>query len=1047
MNYKIIHRIFAALSFLLAMTVYSLTVQPTVPFWDCGEFSSASVWQQVPHPPGAPLFLMLGKLFHTIIPFGDPGWRINLLASASAAVTVFLLYLIAVKVIKNFIKDNEIKDLGQAIAVFGSSFLAAAALTFSDTFWFNAVESEVYATSTLFAVLIVYLMMKWNEKWNEPGNERYLLLIAYLIGLSTGVHLLSVLTIFSIVLVVYFRKFDLNLKSFLIMGAIAIGIFFIIYPFIVKYIPAMLAGHSPNRNLAHEYSIEDSTFLVFLALAIIALALFGAWYSWKHKMPIINFICSAFILVLLGYTTYTQILLRSNANPPMNENEPKNFSKLASYLGREQYGNAPSYPRRYKTEPYHTDRYNKRDENGEYVYGKWISPKTKAVTRKDGQRITVEDWDNTDINTMGELTFMWKYQIHHMYFRYFGWNFIGRTSDIQDKSLIAWPTTTKEDVAPLNYGSGYADKFPIKFWAIPFILGLIGLLYHFNKDWKMALVFTALFLVTGVLSALQQNQQEPQPRERDYFYAVSFVVWALWIGLGSYGIIESINRIKIKVMPAVASLLILFILVPANMAYGGWFIHSRAGNYIPFDYSYNILQSTEKNAIVFTNGDNDTFPVWYLQDVMGVRRDVRIVNLSLGNTLWYIHQLKHRKPWGAEKIPLTFSDESLLVDEMSELALSYDFGEARRISIPVSKDYMAKFTDDKSLIADPKFEFVFKGKPYRQVQGKQMYIFRVQDKLVLDILQNINFEERPVYFSNTVGPDAFAGLQDYFRLEGMAMRICPVPQSKSQTEAIDKEVMEKCLMEYDNSENFSKTPKYGFKFRNLNNMNVYYDEVHRRLMGTYRSLFISYASNVLTEDGNNEKAAEILDEMNKLISVEQFPLSFDQLFRVAKLYEDIGAKEQMERFANLCIKESEFLINNQNIQPEFIYREMMGRFVGPYRYATFSYELLGQYDNAVMTLERLKSLSQAYLDQLGGGSMNETTQRIQYSILDIESQIVEMTIAKINKNEGSEAALKYAYEKLEEFNKDPQMRYFVNYIQEKISEISVESDTVISLNE
>ncbi len=331
MDKKILHRSFGLLSFLTAAITYMLTVQPTVPFWDCGEFSAASVWQQVPHPPGAPLFLMIGKIFHLIIPFGDPGWRVNLAAVFSSAFTILLVYLITVKLIENF-KNNSDNDFGTALATYGSAFISAAAFTFSDTQWFNAVESEVYATSTLFVAVVIYLMMLWNEKADEPGHERYLMLIAYLIGLSTGVHLLAVLTVFSISLVVYFRKYDINFKSFMVMGIISLVIFFFIYPIIVKWLPAFLAGHTSGRNEAYEYSIDDSMGLQLLAIFSIIGAIIGLVWGYKNHKQLVTLVAGSFLLIILGYTTYTQILLRSNANPPMNENEPKNFSSLSSYL-------------------------------------------------------------------------------------------------------------------------------------------------------------------------------------------------------------------------------------------------------------------------------------------------------------------------------------------------------------------------------------------------------------------------------------------------------------------------------------------------------------------------------------------------------------------------------------------------------------------------------------------------------------------------------------------------------------------------------------------
>ncbi|MGB9912854.1 MAG: DUF2723 domain-containing protein, partial [Candidatus Kapaibacteriota bacterium] len=318
--------LFGALAFLITLLVYSLTVQPSVPLWDCGEFSAATTWQQVPHPPGAPLFLMMGKVFQIIIPFGDLGWRVNMISVFATAFFVFLLYLIIIKVIQNF-RGKEFGTLTDELMVYGSAFVGAMSFAFCDTVWFNGVESEVYAMSQLFTTLVVYLMMIWNEKADQPGSEKYLLLSFYLIGLSIGVHLLAILTIFSIFLLVYFKKYEYSPQSFLIMGVIAIISFFVVYKVILMWIPGLLAGNFPIKTEAREYPIENNFLMTLLGLILI----FGGigYYIWaaKRKKPLLQLVLATYILILLGFTTYAHILIRSNANPPMNENEPKNLKK------------------------------------------------------------------------------------------------------------------------------------------------------------------------------------------------------------------------------------------------------------------------------------------------------------------------------------------------------------------------------------------------------------------------------------------------------------------------------------------------------------------------------------------------------------------------------------------------------------------------------------------------------------------------------------------------------------------------------------------------
>lgn len=1029
------HRGFGILSFAAALVVYLLTVQPTVPFWDCGEFTSAAIWQQVPHPPGTPLFLMIGKIFSIIIPFGDMAWRVNLVSVFSSAFTVWLLYLISVKVIFHF-RSKEIEGTSDALAIYGSSFIGAMALVFSDTFWFNAVESEVYALSALFVALVVYLMMKWNEEADNPGSEKYLLLIAYLMGLSTGVHLLSILAIFSIVYVVYFRKYTVKPSSFIITGIVSIIIFFIIYPGIVKWIPAMLAGHMPFKDECREYIIT-SPITSFLVIASVIVAAIGLWWGFKNKFHILNLICASFLLMILGYSTYTQILLRSNANPPMNENEPKTLQSFVSYIGREQYGEAPNWPRRYKhSDEYYTQHYTKKNDQGEFVYGEWIPPQREEVQCKDGRYMEVPKFKET--NFMGEIMFLWKYQIKHMYIRYFNWNYVGRSSDVQDagSTLIS-----DKEAKRLNYDSGYKHHFPVRFFALPLIFGLIGLFFHFSKDKKMAFIYLLMFLMMGLLTAIAQNQQQPQPRERDYFYAGSFFVFCLWIGLGAYYLIKGTTERKLGTGIVAGILLASLILVPVNMAYNGWEIHSRAGNYIPFDYSYNILQSAEKDAIIFTNGDNDTFPVWYLQDVVGVRRDVRIVNLSLGNTLWYIDQLKNRRPWGAKKIPLSFSDDSLRTNETSPGALSYSFGEEMNVSVPLDREIMAKFTDDPAKLKNPVWNFKFHGQEYTKRNDKTIYLYRVQDKLVLDILKQTRLK-RPVYFSITVGPDSYCGLDKYFRMEGMAQKVCPVVQQTSgDATPIEPQIMEKCLMNVDNSSNYSKTPKYGFKFRNLHNRGVYYDDVHRRLMITYRRLYLNYAQWIKENLNDPDKYVAILDEMNKNISPKQFPINFEFQYQIANMYHEAGAEKQFKNFAQMGIDASKQIINNPEIQERLINFEITGRYFGPHRRAAHMYELLGEYGNAQdMLIELRRKMQNEFMKIRNNPSYKQQAQRIQQMLMEVEARIDELKILGIKQNQGPKVALDSARSILSQYqNSGNQLKmYFSNYIQRRILEMEKE---------
>lgn len=933
---RTLHYIFAGIAFVVPFIVFLLTVQPTVPFWDCGEFTAAAVQQQVPHPPGAPLFLMIGKAFHMLIPFGDPGWRVNLVSVFSSAVTVMLLYLITVRVIRNFFKE-DLNDTGNALLVFGSSLVGALIYTFTDTFWFNAVESEVYAASSLFVALIVWLMMVWNEKADEPGHEKYLLIIAYFIGLSIGVHLLSILTTFSLVLLVYLRKYEFSVKGLLVTMGIGMATFYVIYNVLIMKLPAFFAGTFPFfKSDANEFAITDNMFVTLMGIGLIVAAGWAVWYGRKTNHGALALISTAFLLIVLGYSSYAHIMIRSNSNPPMNENKPENFAKLVSYLGREQYGEAPSWPRRYQTDDRFVQHYME--------YGAWTRPPMKIVTREDGARYQRPDYSEWKTEMSAELGYLWGYQINHMYLRYFLWNFMGRASDVQDAPAFNPLTTKAEVVERYNHKNGFGERWPTNFWAIPLLLGLAGLYIHFAQDKKMAWVYLVLFLMTGVLAAIQQNQQNPQPRERDYFYVSSFMVWAMWAGIGTFGILE---RLKGKGTLIAGGLAAALVIAPLNMAYQGWGVHSRAGNYLAFDYAYNILQSVEKDAIIFTNGDNDTFPVWYLQDVAGVRRDVRIVNLSLGQTTWYIEQLKNQEPFGAKAIPLSFSDESLTVSEDDPRALTYGFGGTERVSISVDPAIMAQFTNDPALLANPVMSWNYKGKARGQDdKGQPSYFYGVQHKLVRDILETTKFE-RPVYFSTSVGDpswaDEYVGLDNYLRLEGMTFRVCPAPQQSFIGSGVNQAVMEATLMKDLDADYVATEPELGLKFRNLGGGDTYYDDVNRGYILNYRNIYYKYATYLLYDKGDTVRAAQVLKKMNAVLSLDRFPIGMGFELQLARFFETCGDNESQDMMAERALASAKLLMAKpalRDVEPQ------MSENMVPARVAAESSLLLGQWEQA-----------------------------------------------------------------------------------------------------
>ncbi len=914
-QYTLTNRVLAGLAFLITLITYTLTLQPSVPFWDCGEFSAATAWQQVPHPPGAPLFLIVARWFH-LMPFGDdPGWRINMVSAVASAFTAALVYLIIVQLTERWRPFKESRSFQSNFPTFGAGIIGTLAFTWCDTQWFNSVESEVYAAGTTLIAALIWLMMRWDQQADKPGHERYLLGIAYVTGLAFGIHLLALLVIPAVGLVIYFRRFKFSIPSAAIaLGIIGVAFWVFIYKAPLTYIPGLMAKGGLSVGLV-------------IVAVLVGVAIWGR----KQKNAVVYLSSASMLMIILGFSTYAHILMRANAHPAMNENEPDTIKELVSYLGREQYGNRGSWPRRQETEQYY--------RNYQDSYGPWDPPVDR---NPDGTYV----YDK--IYTGAELNFMVQYQIYHMYFRYLFWNFVGRSSDIQD-APVTWLSVSQDTQQKMVAPTGYPDVFPVKFFALPLLLGLIGMFYHFRRDWKMATVFMVLFLLLGVLAALQQNQQQPQPRERDYFYVGSFMVFAMWIGIGVAGLADMFTKrasadeeesgadvATEKSGMVLAVLAVGLIAAPINMAVGGWKLHNRSSNWVPWDYAYNILQSCEKDAILFTNGDNDTFPLWYMQDVAGVRRDVRVVNLSLGQTSWYIWQLKNERPWGAKQVPISFSDTQLKLPEEDPNGLHPEsVREMPTENVDVPADVMAWATGGKVNQAG-KMTWTMTGMDF----GQTKYL-GVQHMLVRDIIRT-NGWKRPVYFSTSTQSDVWCGLENYFRAEGMAYRIMPVPQTASSSggRAMNVDIMRKCLVGTLPADKFYTDQHYGFKFRNLTDPNAFFLEDHRRLMINYRLLYIGLASEELTQK-NPKGAIAALDRLEQEIAPNLFGMPYVFTAEIAKSYGEAGAHEKAVKYAKLALEGLQVSGKaNYGMNPDLVEAQM--------------YAVQGEYDRAIQVFEALE---------------------------------------------------------------------------------------------
>ncbi len=902
MEHKQLNRLIAGFVFLTSLVVYIKTLSDTVVFWDVGEFIAATYLMQVPHPPGSPLFLIIAKVFAMLPTAHDPAVRVHLISPFASAFTAAFLYLSIVKLI--LLWREKPATLIDKISVYGAGVIGALSLTFSPTFWFNAEEAEVYGMSMLFVGMITYLCLRWNERADTPGNEKYILLISYLIGLSTGVHLLSLLVIFPFMMIFYFRRYEFSLVSFLKFGVAGVVIFGIVYPGIIKWLPGLLDG-AVSLN-GQEYK----NFLIgLLPYVIIAASLYGVYYSHVHNRKIMNLALMSGLLILLGYSTYTLVIIRANEHLPMNENNPNTLTRLESYLNREQYGDAPLLKRRYSTEPQHQGIYT---------------------------------------NYSSDSDFFMRYQLDHMFLRYFLWQYAGIDGDWQD--------------AGVNWKQLYG---------IPLLFGLIGCYYHYRKDKKMWFVLLTFFMVMGLVLAIYFNMQEPQPRERDYFFVGAFFVFSIWIGMGVLGLIEFareyLKDTKAQLYSAGGILLLGAAFVPGNMLRTNYKDADRTGDYVAWDYSYNLLQTCEPEAILFTNGDNDTFPLWYLQDVEGVRRDIRIVNLSLANTPWYIHQLKDETPFGARKVPMSLSDTQ--IDDLQPIRW-----EPRRMALRVPQDVLSQYSSasdapkqypvlDTSVTNSGVIRFTL---PNSMTFGDVKAI-RVQDIVTWDIISS-NKWQRPIYFAVTSTPDCKIGLDRYFRMDGLAMKLIPFAAPTDDGIIVDS-ILATNL--YDSPAGFSKTFRRGYKFRGLTDSTVYFDENVTRLTMNYRNAFLRLALHYLNQERNNAKALQALDSMESKISRRVIPMDYRVLYDVANFYRYAGANDKFVKYTDEVLAK---LIELTKSRP----KEALSQ-SNPYSVLLSIYESREDYDKAIGVLNTI--------NEVYGGTNTTVAKQVSERIAQLRAQM------------------------------------------------------------
>ncbi len=853
-KYSLINNVLGWVVFLIATTVYLLTAEPTVPWWDCGEYTATADKLQVGHPPGAPTFQLIGSLF-SIFAGSDTSlvaYAMNAMSAICSGFTILFLFWTITMLAKKLVKNKEEMTLGQMIAIFASGVVGSLAYTFSDTFWYSAVESEVYAMSSCFTAISFWAILKWETEADDKHNLRWLILIAFLIGISIGVHLLNLLAIPAITYVFYFKKYpnvEKNKKrNFILVGIISMLLVAIILYFIVPYI-VIFAGKFEiffTNSIGLPFNTGTIVYFAFL----IGLLIWGVWYSIKKQKVILNTALLSVLFILIGYTTFFVLVIRSNANTPINENAPKDATALLTYLNREQYGYTPLFHGQYYNamvvdQQESSSKYIKDKESGKYIE---VKQRGKLVYESDKTTIFPRMWSNDENRnhptyykmwagidensdrkpTFAEnLTYFFRYQVNHMYWRYFMWNFAGRQNDIQSHGLNLSgnePTNVSNGTKDLLHGNwitgidfidemrlGPQDNLPVdlannagknKLFCLPLLLGLAGLIFHIKKSPKDSFVVFLLFFMTGLAIVLYLNQPPAQPRERDYAYAGSFYAFTIWIGLGVYALYEWTR--KIKQLPEVARASIIGVVcllaVPVLMASEEWDDHDRSGRYMAREFARNYLESCEKDAILITFGDNDTFPLWYAQEVEGIRTDVRVLNYTLSGMHWYVEQL-YNKVYQSDKLPFTLDkkyygldlDVSLITpsDEpyreitsvLNELktnpnTTTYD-NNGDSVKVLPTNNFYISFNKAKAAAQGiyPK-EMVDneEGRVEFSINIPQEYRYEqlIRNELMLLDILGTNHFERPIYVMNPrYLAKVFPNIQQYIKQEGIVFRIMP----------------------------------------------------------------------------------------------------------------------------------------------------------------------------------------------------------------------------------------------------------------------------------
>jgi len=910
MTYKKINNLSGWVAFLIAMVVYTLTVEPTASFWDCGEFIACSYKLEVPHPPGAPFFLLTGRLF-SMLAMGDTtqvAYWVNMLSVLCSSFAILFLYWsishLAGKILR-VERGNETSV--QQILMVGAGMVGALACTFSDSFWFSAVEAEVYGMSSFFTAFVFWGILKWENKENESDRARWLILIAYMMGLSIGVHLLNLVTIPVLGLIVYFKyKKEVTpwgiVSTLLVSGAIILLIMIGIIP----GLPSLAGGM--EIFFVNTLGLPFGSGVIFFGLVFLGALIYGIRYSITRGKYILNTALLCFTFIMIGYSSYAIVLIRSNYNPPIDENNPEEIISFVSYLKREQYGSRPLFKGQYftarvenqiKGDPVYMrgeDKYEIKDYKVEYVYEPGHSTILPRMYSSDRNHIKRYQ-SITGLRTgekpkfIDNLHFMFKYQIGHMYMRYFMWNFAGRDSDIQGAEAVFFsPDNTAPDQIKENKGRNI-------YFSLPLLLGFLGLMIQFRKNPKYFSATVLLFFLTGIALVLYLNSPPVEPRERDYIYTGSYYVFAIWIGFGVLALYEILLAITKKAKLAATIACVLALGVPAIMASENWDDHDRSDRLFSMAAAKNYLDSCAPNAILFTGGDNDTFPLWYLQEVEGYRTDVRVIVLSYFNTDWYVQQMM-RPAYESEPLPFGLTlknyqqgglndylpvienpqlkDQAISLTKYLELikqehqALRIPTSISEYNSVPTKSLILNNIDTAKIMALLPDYlDGTVTNQMLFNVKGSGL---EKKDLAILDLIAT-NKWERPMYFNYTSLSHFNVDISSNIVQEGICYRLLPV---QSNIPLVNKELMYENMMEK-------------FSWVNLDREDVYYSEDYRGFCQNLRSAFNTLAQEYMNAD-DYETARDILVKSLESIPSETIPFDYFSVVQVGMLLE-VGEKD------------------------------------------------------------------------------------------------------------------------------------------------------------